>query len=140
MYFRIVPGVRAEIFLDTHPSCCEGPIFIEEEIIRSVPIFLKGHMTDREWSTAMRRLKDIYVQETPTSCDSCFYVCCEGVKGSMWLDHRMDKLNFRLQSTIKHLNDHLFEPKGMCIAIVNDGSTLVIALNPDESRIVKILS
>jgi len=137
MSYYLIDGVRAEIQLDMNSSCTDGPQFMHESLITTAPVFIKGRISDREWSTAMRRLQEIVVQETPDGCSSCFYVCCEGAKGSMWLDHRMDKLHFRLRSTITHLNDCLFEPNGMCIAISND--FLVIALNPEESQIVKLI-
>ena len=140
MSFRIVPGVRIEIGIDTNAGCCEGPTLMPGDFIKAAPQSIKGRITDREWSTAMRRLQEIFDQETPSGCASCYYICFEGVRGSMWLDHRRDKLNFRLQSTIKHFNECLFEPKGMCIAIINDGSTLAIALNPEECQVLKILS
>lgn len=140
MTIRGIPGVRVEIALYMHSDCCTGPFFMPENLIETAPIFLKGRITDREWSTAMRRLQEIVARETPDGCDSCFYVCCEGAKGSMWMEHRMDQLYFRLSSTIKHLNECLFEPKGMCIAIINDYSTLAIALSPDECQVLKILS
>ena len=140
-----IPVSRLHIVTDFSPACCDGAPFLPDNVISEAPKVLSGQISDAEWSTAMYHLQSITLQGIPSFCTQFWLYILFGSCAAVCIDPRYAKVIERLCDAIKEINAQLFSPKGLFMSLQRVGATcckagkltLVIALTPDESKILQ---
>lgn len=113
---------------------------MSEDLINSVPPQLKDITLD-EWSSCMRTLQTIALDETPSiSCNFFASFCC-GMIGTLMMSSRIQERTESFRKAIKIFNKTIFQPRCMyiCIQVLDasccdTGTTaLVIALTRESA-------
>lgn len=143
--FEVIPVSRLLIPTEFSPACCDGAPFLPDYILSSTPDVLKNQISDQEWSACMVHLQSITMDGVPSHCTQFTLRFFFGLAGSCCIDSKYETLIERLTVAVKDMNAKVFGPKGlyMALQVVGAGccspgeNTLVIALNPQESKILQ---
>jgi hypothetical protein len=132
---------RLIIPTDFSVACCDGAPFLPEDIIEQVPKEMKNLITDAEWSAAMRHLQAITLEESVPLCTQWSLPLCFGLLGALCcvlcVQRKKSQLDKRIRLGIKDINSQLFVPHGMYACLKENSYILVIALTPEESKMLQ---
>jgi len=135
---------RILVSADFGSGCCEGAPFLPEAVIAKTPEVLRSIISDEEWSSSMRQLQQVTLNEIPSTCSKITLCWCFGLCSLICLSSCYSTASRRFAEALRDVNTRVFEPKGLFMALqkpdvdcCTSSNILVIALNPAESKILK---
>jgi len=135
---------RIQISTDFGSGCCEGAPFLPEHLIVKTPEVLRSIISDEEWTWSMRQLQQVTINEIPSNCSKITLCWCFGLCSLICLSSCYSTASRKFAETLHDVNCRIFEPKGLFMALqkpdvdcCTSSNVLVIALNPEESKILK---